>query len=1486
MLYSLINANRDLNFLRNYYSGLEGLNRGGAIGNLTISPGVSLIVAQKTNLFSAMQNFSIVRNYRDIYKNAWDSLSEEEKADLEFYIILTLHSPGNYIAGFAKVHTLAAYKTAFDYVNRLYAHAKTQANNFWNTVAIPAYKTMRDTNKNARGRILSAHNETLTNVNNWINELTYILTTTQNIASAFKESNERLESLEGTANEGEIVTWEDINQALFDSGKISEEDIADLKLYWETMQENTNRDFTCVSSAITAMQYWANNEEIRAKNALENQWLRDARTQMLNENDFLTAVDAFIAGTIDIETLRAAAEKAYGENSISLKYHQYNMHKILSNKLSMYQTIDNNFFNVFGTIGQEIIFLTAKTLESRFLAELAAREIEWSLVMKEISDKYSEWLDSAALIFERGRADWLAGFDRLEEAYKQWVLEFENEYNRVNGEWNEAYLAGLMDKERWLEMAANAANQASSEAFLFLMGTEGERLARIVDTREPLGFHIGMPETQEMINELLQASGIVNMTNAFGVINNITNTISTNVRRGMSSVSGWDSVLVKTAAAELARNINSEIADNEARKLAFNAQITAEEAVKGLIESVDLANEDFRRSMDNTFIFKGLWTRSGNNYVKDIVRGSTLFTPIISETVTVTGYANYIMEPITLKTNLDENFLAALNSVAIHGLIENVFLEIQIITAEIFGTGENPISVSGNRKQSPGSFGAHIGYEPNLRPKDNFGNTRSSIFFDQGAGEHGRLMSEYVFWDVIDRKGSAELSLAPWDRRMWDDDGSWFSSPSLRTVGSIAGGIAAGIATGGMSFIGTIAVTALISSSSEILFSSLDAAAGFKTFDEAAFSIGKTLLTNTVSGLTSGLFAGAGGFEGITSKVLSKTSGTANTIFTQTAMTGVQTLTTGLTSSVISGITYSNNDGWGFSNDVFKAGISGVLQSTLTAMTSTFTTTSLTAINSGLDLNKLIGFNKLNQDDIKNLNGLIGSLAGQGVNYALGNDFKLNVLNLNLIIGGKLNNGLLELNFGRNGTTMNIGTGGANVSIDNLVSSFRGAAVWNVNSQINRYIKRESQEGGNQFEAAITLRTQYGYGDTKQKNLLRDIIRGNVLLITDHEAYYDARTEIIDGQRVIYFGNYQQGMSMEDQFRLAVILGHEAYRDGFAVGEIDVFGNTVTNESNFDELRTASIARIAMGDRIQDEHSWFYIHNQDFFVESLLLSNAMTIGNFSLFNSYLEIAYYNDKDYFFKNTTTRDNHQNESRYNNIPLFNARTREQVNEENEIRMEAAFRRYLTETYTEENINTATPFDIFRQNRELLGSNGYIPEPFVSLSGYGCKFFSMKYIYEAITGGNIDAVELHNFVLDNNTFSGRSLLSSQDIADTINKHSNENFSILFDSGNSGNPSVIDLFKLHQSERMYFAILRVPNGSGGIHFVTLDHIEFTFDLLGRPTGISNVHVANPWNSNGFLGKQSYTFTEILNWEIFMRAPAFLRQHHSRLIDNFLKNR
>jgi len=1455
LLLTLINKNNDVKLLNNYLSIGGELTNGGSLA----SSYIKLYNTGKLITLSSYMKDNYFENNDILFKNAWDSLGEEEKVYLEFYVIITLTTGNDYFAGFKDIYTNQAYEHVKTKTYSLYTNAQNILNKWYKSLEWPLWTESRDINKSTYNRIISFCQETTNSVNNWINKLNNNLITNRYTYDSYIFSCNRLHTLEGTNENVSNIGWNEINLAL-SKINMKSEDIITLHTCWEKMQtDNPNNVYNNIFDALFALQKWTDNKTYYAKNNLEACLSTDMKNQQLNEDAFLFIVDNYFKGTADINAVRTAANNAYGENKFSVKHYLDNMYNASINNLSIYMTTDYKLDTIFNNIGEELISLTEKTIKNKYKAELTAREAEWEIMKKDIKEKYDEWQNTAAKILENGRTDWTESQKKLENAYKQWNLNFQSEYERVNNEWIYAYLAGIEDKEEWLQQVSDAVNQASSESFLSLIGTEGERLSRFIDTREPLGIRDTIPQAQTLMSELLQSSGIVNMAKTFNSLNNFTDITSPLVKRGIGGTSTWDSALVKMAASDLAKKANTEISKNESKKLAHNAHITADEAIKGLYALVDTANQNTKENIDNIFIFQGLWRRNGNDYVKDIIKGSTLFQPVISKTVTITGYKNYIMEPVTLKTNLDENYIANLDTIAIQGLINNVYIEVQKISIEIFGNGENTNGI----EQSTGKFVMHIGYGPTQKQLKKATTNKDEMFDDKGSGEMGRLLLDYYYWDIIDKVGSAELSLAPWDKRMWNDEGSGFTAPSLRTVGTIAGSIAAGIVTGGSGFAG-LALAVGLSSASEIAFGTLDLAGGYKTIDQVAFNVGKTILTNTATSLLGTAFNGIKGTESI---------GLA-----QTMMTGAQTFTTGIATSAISAITYDGNS-LGFSGEIFTSGMKGMLTNSLVSMTSTFTSTGLTAINSGLDYSKLEGFNKLNKTDLKNLNGLIGSLAGQGVNYALGNDFTLNVLNLSLLTGNTYNSGLLELHIGRNGVNMNIGTSGANVSIDNLASAYRGAQVWDVNNKIYDYGKK------NDFDALTALRLQYGYGDDVQKGQLWDILKGETLINTKSEGDYTAETIINeDGKRVINLAGYEKGMSNEEQFLLGAVLGYEAYRDGYTVGQIDASGNLVTYTAQTEEFKNAQIAKLMMGDRIQEENNWFYEKYEGLAYESTLYGLSKLTGDFSIFDDYMALTYDNSKDYLLISATNGGDYQ--TYYTQVPLLNSAHVSQEDAVNKQRLQAAFEKYISKQhpYVQQR-EYRSLYDEFIKNKDLQKEYGYRPVSTTTLAEYGCTFMSTKNGIEAFTQEKVNILDLHEFIKKNNyIFAGTdNCLSNELMAKIMTAYTNNRYNVKYMAEFQDwstvtvkgkkiavpkPPTLETINRVASSDEQYIIHLRIVNPDDpyeGTHSVMVNNITYTRDDEGKIIDIDTIYVANSLPKSNHINTQlSYSADQIYRWDFF----------------------
>jgi hypothetical protein len=313
----------------------------------------------------------------------------------------------------------------------------------------------------------------------------------------------------------------------------------------------------------------------------------------------------------------------------------------------------------------------------------------------------------------------------------------------------------------------------------------------------------------------------------------------------------------------------------------------------------------------------------------------------------------------------------------------------------------------------------------------------------------------------------------------------------------------------------------------------------------------------------------------------------------------------------------------------------GMAKSILSSATTHIATGLLTGINSGNDMKKIAAYSLKNKERNQIMNNMLGSLAGEGISYAMGGDFTLNLLNTSLFknLGGNI--GLLELHIRQDGSTgMNIGMGGANVSPDTIYDSAIASLLWGADMATDIYTAI------NKVNLKYTFQTTFNFGDFTQVMQGVKILLGIDKLVVDKDKEYEAMTDVINGKRTITLGNYSDEMSTEDQMRLAVILGHEAYRDGYGLEELTKNGDIITEAMQDNELKKAVIAHIDMADRINNDYSWFYALNSDLLYESLILNEARLTGNMDFFDAHLYLGYNNDNDYFFRSVSTGGDFQN------------------------------------------------------------------------------------------------------------------------------------------------------------------------------------------------------------------------------------------------------
>ncbi|MDR0375204.1 MAG: hypothetical protein LBH85_05715 [Treponema sp.] len=111
-------------------------------------------------------------------------------------------------------------------------------------------------------------------------------------------------------------------------------------------------------------------------------------------------------------------------------------------------------------------------------------------------------------------------------------------------------------------------------------------------------------------------------------------------------------------------------------------------------------------------------------------------------------------------------------------------------------------------------------------------------------------------------------------------------------------------------------------------------------------------------------------------------------------MTGTQNVVSGIATSPLNAITYSDSTGIGFSNAAYSQNMTSSLIGAAIGMTGAFTTSVLSYLNTDDMGEKLLGFSIQNESDVAKFHQTLGSVTGEGVNYTLTGDFSLNLLNI------------------------------------------------------------------------------------------------------------------------------------------------------------------------------------------------------------------------------------------------------------------------------------------------------------------------------------------------------------------------------------------------------------------------------------------------------------------------------------------------------------
>jgi hypothetical protein len=1169
-------------------------NEHGAIGAMDISIGRKVYESAESAYERIEKEQSLI----------WNNLSAAEREDIEFWTILTLMN-GEVPNSFSKTDTKVYERlqsTAQNNAEGLQIAAivfLVSAELLWIIPGgqIPAGVYLaasllllhnRDVIIPARDRLGTASGILAENVDKAQNAVFTNFADIDAKLKAYHESCDRLADLIGEAKKGETAGWELMHTSLTTAG-IEEATICDIKAIWTDVAADGTWEskYASAAEALEGTVSWARREKENTQRSIEDEWAGDERNRQEAEAAYREVYDRYISGEANLSELKESASGTFGNEAAAQK-------KLFSDIAGVTMTnfegvtIDGSAFGgEYVALAQDYLGLIGRAYAVRYNAEWTARSAEWEVQLSDIWQKRASYRESAQLIQQRGLADWDAGMKNILSAYNEWRNKFINEYERVSGNWDAAYLAGLLEKEEWVQRATEAATDASKAALFSMTGTENS--SRVWDTYLPGGMLINdaVSESRGILADTLGSAGIAGLENIFRTISGSAATTATQVQRGLSVASVLDTGRTQAAAAILARDARETLSEREMKRIAEMVQLAAEEAVKGLKDSLEAANRSFDKSMDDTFKLHGQWMRDGSTYRKDVIVHSTLFDAAVTEKKTVEAY-QYYTKDIELTTDIAPDRLGKLDSFSVQALIAKLQQEVDGISATIFGKPDDDSDIekrtewidvlkseqvqvgtqkrtigakkdkrsievpifetrdvvveSVKRVKGKGEFGGHIGYQSVAREDADTNMSMGEYFQGSPVGEQGRLMEYFEYYQAVEGNGIAKMGMAPWDKSLWDDRDSWFKAPTLRGLTDLAVTVALGPAGGGIGALISHAAVGLID---DAVFGIMDGVGGYKGWDEVGVEFGKKVLTTAASTGLSIRFSGAN------AAIKGMAAGVDKTI-SQMAVGFMQGTYNSLASSAVNSITYSAKDGFGFSSDGFGKSVMSGLASSLVQATQTAT--------SGLID---IGIEGLTDDalgDTSAMSNFVGGLAGQGVNVALGGDFTLNVLNLGFLAGKEdsalnrlLSTGLLEMHLGgENGFGMNIGTGGVDASVGNLMAVGRGMATYaDVNGQL---LASKQKETG---EFASAMRTLYS-GTAEQRQAFDDALNNKLLLRKSTEKDFkdendpEKRTlaqtvDNGDGTRTMNIGT--AALELGSRMGLNVVFAHEAYRNGKDDGE-------------------------------------------------------------------------------------------------------------------------------------------------------------------------------------------------------------------------------------------------------------------------------------------------------------------------------------------------
>ncbi len=583
---------------------------------------------------------------------------------------------------------------------------------------------------------------------------------------------------------------------------------------------------------------------------------------------------------------------------------------------------------------------------------------------------------------------------------------------------------------------------------------------------------------------------------------------------------------IRTESAE--DEFKEEIFRHSTYLVALQMSTAVDDLENQVFSHVEKANQTADKRITDLLEGKG-YVRHGSNFRRKAIIGESLLGGIEYENQNIEGYRWFCAPAFNLGVNLSPSYIEELDLVHLAALIEQAETAIDRYTMVIFGQSDSLEAASwsgfdqdllsymrqaeiGFRSSAQysdysgvkGLFAMHIGYVPVMS------STNPEKVLKKGYGEYGRIFELFYKNEGRLGRGLAAVDVPFYMQTLWDEDSNndgrrdtmLFALPSIREGGQLVSNIFSSV---------NPALGVMVTAFDSITFGALDMVFAGKSFEDAAKDVNKRMVTALSSW-------GTGSLAQMAQPA-------------QDAAIGTKILQTAAVSA-----------GKGYADQVAAAAADGEL------------------IDKGLrpdakgSLGNLVrnwisgsmsGFLGEDQIAAEQVARFAGTLTDAGYELATAGKAKFNVLNLSSFCDAHI--GLLEMNIGGDGPVFEIGSRGYDISKNTVETALASAYVLKEDNRI-RHSSDFSKDN------KITMRALFSEGKIQDKvgelyNLLiNDGASVEYENIKDALAYTSLNSQ---GVKNIILNSVPSG-SLTDQLKKAVIIAHEAYRNGKDDGVLQI----------------------------------------------------------------------------------------------------------------------------------------------------------------------------------------------------------------------------------------------------------------------------------------------------------------------------------------------